>query len=71
MAEIYANDLPGVNEEVKNPVTGEETRLFRVIINLNDKQQWTREQIADWLDTLDIPLAFPVQLDNNKGDSNE
>lgn len=51
-------ELPGVNEMVKNPVTGDKMTLMRVIIYLNDNERWTREQIADWLDTLDIDLRF-------------
>lgn len=31
-----------------------------VIIHLNDTDRWTRERIADWLDTLDLDLRFPV-----------
>jgi hypothetical protein len=38
--------------EVKNPVTLEDDELYSVIIYLNDSAGWTREQIADWLDTL-------------------
>lgn len=34
--------------------------LFDVIITLNDKHQWTREAIADWLDTLDLDLTIKV-----------
>jgi hypothetical protein len=45
------------NIEVKHPVSGKVTTLYNVIINLNDYHQWTREQIADWLETTD---ANPV-----------
>ena len=37
--------------EVLNPVTLENEDLMTVIIYLNDKAKWTREQIADWIDT--------------------
>lgn len=37
---------------VKSPITGEITGLIGLIIRLNDVERWTREQIADWLDTL-------------------
>lgn len=32
--------------------------LINVIIHLNDNHEWTRTQIADWLDTLDLDLRF-------------
>lgn len=32
--------------------------LSRMIIHLNDNKQWTRERIADWLDTLDEQPVF-------------
>lgn len=34
--------------------------LQSIIVHLNDNHQWTREQIADWLDSLDVDLTFPV-----------
>lgn len=30
------------------------------VTHLNDIHKWTRERIADWLDTLDIDLTFRV-----------
>lgn len=33
-------------------------RLDKVIIHLNDNHAWPREDIADWLDTLDVDLSF-------------
>lgn len=32
--------------------------LSNVIIHLNDGHGWSRERIADWLDTLDADLIF-------------
>lgn len=32
--------------------------LLNQIIHLNDTHQWTREQIADWLETLDFDLTI-------------
>lgn len=60
------NQLPGLKEKVKNPVTGNESTLERVIINLNDQHQWTREKIADWLDTLDIDLTFKIEVEDEQ-----
>jgi hypothetical protein len=51
--------LPGINEIVKHPFRGEEKWLLEsTIISLNDDYKWSREQIADWLETLDIDLRF-------------
>jgi hypothetical protein len=38
---------------------GEPTTVRNAIIHLNDAEKWTRERIADWLDTLDLNLRFP------------
>lgn len=38
-----------------------EQRLFRIIIHLNDYHGWSREQIADWLETLDVDLKLKEQ----------
>jgi hypothetical protein len=32
--------------------------LFEMIIHLNDMHRWTREEVADWLETLDLDLSF-------------
>ena len=56
-------ELPGLDEMVKHPVDGRQGSLKHVIINLNDQHRWTREQIADWLDTLDIDLRFKNEQD--------
>lgn len=61
-----ASILPGVQESVQHPVNGCMYDLFYLIINLNDDHKWTREQIADWLETLDVDLTFPVQCDESK-----
>lgn len=58
--------LPGVNEVVKHPVTGDKRTIEYIIINLNDSHMWTRDQIADWLETLDVDLTFkeaPAKVD--------
>ncbi len=53
--------LPGLDELVVHPVLKTEHQLKKVIVNLNDIQRWTREQIADWLETLDVDLRFQVE----------
>lgn len=50
--------LPGIRKLVKHPVLKIDYYLEDAIINLNDSYKWTREQIADWLETLDIDLRF-------------
>lgn len=39
--------------------------LRKVIVHLNDAHRWTREQIADWLETLDVDLRFPDPVDQD------
>lgn len=50
--------LPGLKETVKHPCSGRQFELEEVIISLNDDYEWSREDIAAWLDTLDIDLNF-------------
>lgn len=57
---VWSKELPGVNELVKNPMTDALSTLREVIINLNDRHKWTREQVADWIETLDIDTRFKV-----------
>jgi hypothetical protein len=56
--ESFVPSLPGYGKIVEHPVLGERYRLQSVIMNLNDKCGWTRDQIADWLETLDLDLRF-------------
>lgn len=50
--------LPGMRKQVKHPETGTIQYLEYIIISLNDKFGWSRDRIADWLETLDIDLRF-------------
>lgn len=58
-----ARQLPGVHEETKYPCTcsrGQTSSLdtiFAIIIHLNDKCGWSREQVADWLDEINDPTG--------------
>jgi len=67
-----ATHLPGVKEIVKYPCdcysqTPVKHDLMEVIMHLNDADKWTRESIADWLDTLEIDLSFkPLEKENNE-----
>lgn len=53
-----ADTLPGLHTQTWCPECGNRGSLFNMITELNDAHRWTREQIADWLDALDIDLAF-------------
>ena len=53
--------LPGVDEKVKHPVDGLEWTLRDAIMNLNDLHRWTREEIADWIETLDVDTTFRTE----------
>lgn len=39
--------------ERENPETSEMDELFNIITDLNDQHRWSREQIADWLESID------------------
>lgn len=45
-------------------------RVSELIIYLNDRAGWTREQIADWLETLDVDLSFNVSTDPEEPENN-
>lgn len=61
-AEFLSYELPGANEMVKHPVTNDIRPLRSVIMNLNDSHGWSRDQIADWVEALDLDLRFGVKL---------
>lgn len=57
--------LPGLDEVVKCPQPGHpptcKGEVWKVVVHLNDSCGWTREAVADWLDTLDVDLTFPAE----------
>lgn len=65
-----AKELPGIKEKVLCPArllvgidrcnwpTNED--LLSTIIHLNDTHRWTREKIAEWVESLDIDTTFKV-----------
>jgi len=59
-------ELPALREMVKHPITQKTDRLKSVIISLNDGAKWTREQIADWLETLDVDITFKTKESNEQ-----
>ncbi len=58
--------LPAMREDTKCPsCRGDDTHrdtITQLVIHLNDSIHWTRETIADWLDTLDADLRFPTPI---------
>lgn len=57
--------LPGLFKVVLHPVYRRHMSVRDVIINLNDSHRWSREAIADWLETLDVDLSFPVEVSDD------
>ena len=53
---IVIQTFPALSQLVKNPVTGRQASLKATIIKLNDTHKWSREKIADWLETLDLDI---------------
>lgn len=53
-----ADQIPGVHTMATHPVTMKKMDIYSIIIDLNDNHGWSREQIADWLDTLDDQPKF-------------
>lgn len=70
--------LPGITEKVSHPalkvedhypgctIVGNVHTIRQLVMHLNDDHKWTREEIADWLDTLDVDLAFKSPEDVSK-----
>lgn len=59
------DSLPGLRVIMGCPVKlcSRKTNVWYLIVHLNDTHKWKREQIADWLDTLDVDLSFKVEED--------
>jgi hypothetical protein len=47
------------------PVTGGRKHLRSAIMSLNDHHGWTREEIADWLETLDVDINMKPKEEAN------
>lgn len=69
---VASKSLPGIMEEVKIPCScyngdeeGNEIKapIRNIIMHLNDQHKWPREEIADWLETLDVDLTFKPNSD--------
>lgn len=60
---ILGKLMPDIRSSVAYPCLchrHETAAVTTVVIHLNDNCKWTRERIADWLDTLDLNLRFPT-----------
>lgn len=71
-----SHELPGINTKVKYPCQcrhDKDDEVFSIIIHLNDKVHWTREQIADWLDELadSGQISIDFEVDTGIGDDLE
>lgn len=44
--------LPGTYEFEDHPIHKNNDQLYWIIADLNDQKRWTREQIADWLESI-------------------
>ena len=53
-----ASSIPGIHQKVIHPVTKSQGQLYHIIQDLNDSHGWSREKIADWIETLDNPPKF-------------
>lgn len=65
--------IPGTRAMVQVPCNcgvyaGNEISVQTAIMHLNDTCKWSREEIADWLETLDVDLTIPIV---NGDESNE
>lgn len=54
---------PALEELVKFPAgTGKQVMsLESAIMRLNDIEEWTREEIADWLESLDLDITVNIE----------
>lgn len=57
--------FPELNQMSVCPVTGDRFNIKTIVYFLNDEYNWPREQIADWLETLDVNLTIGENNDNH------
>lgn len=62
-ADALYRALPQLASFIQCPSCGVHTRMFGVVMHLNDYHKMPREDIADWLDALNVDLSFPVPED--------
>lgn len=76
-ASVKASSLPGATTIVEHPLDKTKNTIFTTIIDLNDNCGWSREKIADWLESINDPangvdLRFKpkVKIPKQKGETN-
>ena len=68
---ILAEFLPGMKNIEKHPIEEEEKKfpnqwtISNIVQNLNDSHEWDRDQIADWIETLDEVPYFEAKADSD------
>lgn len=50
----FEQEWPILDNPVRHPITLEKTVVYDVIVSLNDKYDWTREAIADWVESVEL-----------------
>lgn len=60
--------LPGLLEEVRCPECSDNDILWETVQHMNDEHEWSREKIADWLETLDVDITFQIGESNGNED---
>lgn len=50
--EFLYNYFPEIWDAAQHPVTNEQSELFKVAADLNDRQKWSREKIANFVESL-------------------
>lgn len=55
-----ARELPGFRQKEIHPIHKFEEELGEIIINLNDYHNWSFDQIADWIESLDNIPTFDI-----------
>lgn len=58
-----ATRWPYIDSVVSNPITGDGGDLSFVIFELNDTHRWTRDQIADFVESIERSLEPSVAKD--------
>lgn len=67
-----ASQLPGVQAVVSYPCYCDiEATVYRVIMHLNDREKWSREKIADWLDELQDKQGYDFTFKVEIGEEND
>jgi hypothetical protein len=53
-----ADLIPDVRETVGCPGCNHKDPVYEMIQHVNDHHRWSREKIADWIETLELDLTF-------------